>query len=806
MTTLRNSRSLLSTCLAQIAAMLLIGSFSNLTAATFGGQVIGPDDAALEGVSVIIYTGKPKVGPAVLCPYCYVDCGKQTVTGIDGSFQFNEVSEDLTFKLLLVKDGFLSSFSKALDPLAEASSLRMERLDIEGVPASHLIKGTVVAADGVSIVGATVSVEGWQTNDGGTTWGAPDRIMLTPMAITDSKGTFVLVSKEPLRKLNLEVQARGFAVREFYDIENRKGEITLELEEGGTVTGRVLNNGNPLAGIEMSISSRDRSVQSNFNRQLISTDQDGNFTFLNLPSGLDYYLTGTQESIKHLGTLPITTVLKLENRGIHNVGDLHVQEGVSIEGKIVIKGGGAIPANTVLIVGHEQVWEGVQVRIPADGYFQVNSLNPGEFTLSLRSPGHRFTARNRSYEGLNGGQLVAKIQTSQSGLIFELENEEPDWTAQRFVSGWPAHEMPGALPLSGVEPIPDKDLAARVRIEALDRKTGGKIPGATVTPGWTFMQQNKEPAWAPHLTVSADEDAWIDVVDRTGPASLRIAHPDYLESIVSVQNIYEETLKVSLERGQSLRGIVLNPDGTPASLAHVAHVGPVNWDHEMPTMHYRELGFQDDYHGKNIFTKCNQEGRFILPASKNPFNIMVAHPNGFCSQENVPSDENVTLQLKAWGSVKGLIEKHKTESDLLVQVKAERPELKNDFHAARGVLNAAKEIWSKLTGNQTKLGKKSVPFRLHFNRSYTINEKGEFEIPSLPPGRWWIVVSKKQPVILGPGGGGMTGAFTMEPLDAQEIVIQSGKKVSVKFAPLPVDKNPSTQPGMRVRINPPPQN
>ena len=263
-------------------------------------------DKPVQDVSVFVYTGRPKEGPAVLCPYCYVDCGKQTKTDNDGVFKIESVDEALTFKLLLVKDGYLSAFSDSLDPLADSASLTLEALDMENVPNSRVLKGTIIDPQGEPIVGASVDVEGWSNSGGGTTWGPAARVMFTPLAVTDSKGRFVLIAKENVRLLNLDVNARGFAVKEFYDARIGGEEILIQLEEGGSVTGRLLHQGKPLAGKTMTISSKERSMRSNFNRQIIATDADGRFTFLNLPSGLSYNLTAKPDSISNFGMTPIT--------------------------------------------------------------------------------------------------------------------------------------------------------------------------------------------------------------------------------------------------------------------------------------------------------------------------------------------------------------------------------------------------------------------------------------------------------------------------------------------------------------------
>ena len=84
-------------------ALVLLSHPNTTQASGLEGQVVDESNQPVQDISVFIYTGKPKKGPAVLCPYCYVDFGKQTQTDQDVAFTFGSVDDALTFKLLLVK-------------------------------------------------------------------------------------------------------------------------------------------------------------------------------------------------------------------------------------------------------------------------------------------------------------------------------------------------------------------------------------------------------------------------------------------------------------------------------------------------------------------------------------------------------------------------------------------------------------------------------------------------------------------------------------------------------------------------------
>ena len=762
-----------------VGLALLLGA-PTAQATSLEGRVVDAEGSPVQDVSVFIYTGKPKEGPAVLCPYCYVDCGKQTKTDEDGTFSFDSVDDSLTFKLLLVKDAYLSAFSESLDPLGDPASLTLETLDMENVPPSRILKGQVIDPHGEPIVGATVDVEGWSNNNAGTTWGPAARVMLTPMAVTDSNGRFLLIAKEGVRSLNLDVSARGFAVREFYDMRMGGDEVKLDLEEGGSVTGRLMHESKPLAGKVMTISSESRSTRSNFNRQIIATDTDGQFTFLNLPSGLNYFLTVKSDSLRDIGTVPITRIQQLQDKNMEDVGDLIVQEGIEIQGRMEIAGGGEIPKDTILIVSHEQIWESPQISIPPDGIFHVKNLNAGQYTLHLRAKGYRFSSRNLSYESLNGGQLEATIRDSVSGLILEMEPGEMDWNLNGFVQGWPMQEMARSLPLRGVEPLAEDDLAARVKIRAKDQATGKTITSMTLTPGWAFSPGN-EPVWNPVRAIESDGSQWMEWLNRSGPAMVKVSHPDYLETSLNVQNVFDETLEVSLTQGNPLSGIILSPDGNPLPNAQIAHVHPVKWEHEMPSLHYNEIKFHPSNRGHQIIVATNEKGQFTVPASKHPFDLMVVHETGFYARQGIAPTDLLEIRLEDWGSIRGTIPGYKESSDFILQLKPERPSLKNDFKVAKGIVDAAKDAVSRLIHGKPASQMKQIPFCLYFNRSYQIDEKGHFDIPNVPPGLWWVVLSEKKPFT---GPGSSPGMFTSTPVEAMEVQVESGKRASARLPSL----------------------
>ena len=62
--------------------------------------------------TVFIYTAKPRVGLGIMCPGCYVDCGKKATTDAEGKFLIAKLDPELLFRVLVVAEGFGRSLPK----------------------------------------------------------------------------------------------------------------------------------------------------------------------------------------------------------------------------------------------------------------------------------------------------------------------------------------------------------------------------------------------------------------------------------------------------------------------------------------------------------------------------------------------------------------------------------------------------------------------------------------------------------------------------------------------------------------------
>jgi len=112
-----------------LIATLILTATSSFPAdrITVTGKVTDKLGKPLEDAMVMVYAGGVKKGYSTYCPTCYVDCGKRTVTDRTGSFTIKSLNPDVLFDLLVIRDGYVATFVKRVDPSRGQIALQFER-------------------------------------------------------------------------------------------------------------------------------------------------------------------------------------------------------------------------------------------------------------------------------------------------------------------------------------------------------------------------------------------------------------------------------------------------------------------------------------------------------------------------------------------------------------------------------------------------------------------------------------------------------------------------------------------------------
>lgn len=387
--------------LASLAASLSISLAADRV--TLTGKVTDSSGKPLEDATVMIYHAGVKHGFSTFCPSCYADCGKRAVTGSDGSFTVPKLDPDLRFELLVVHDGYTPKFVKKIDPSrgpAQTAALA-PRSKVDDP--SRIALGRVVDSHGRPVRDAVVFPEGVATTMEGegpiSMYGTIPG--LEPVAVTNPNGEFELAYSQTASGILVRVEARGMAPKVIAVPTGAERKI-ISVSDGAVIRGRLMDHGKPVAGVEVGLFPQhaagfgaDLKIDGDpYQEVRIGTEEDGSFVIPNVPAPVEWYVYGKMESIAARGaTPPVECATKSDQEEV-NAGDIQVQPGHSVRGKVGLSDGAAVADGMRITVNATKGFDSQTVLIGHDGTFEFTGLATGEYEI--------FTSV-RGYE-LSGGQ------------------------------------------------------------------------------------------------------------------------------------------------------------------------------------------------------------------------------------------------------------------------------------------------------------------------------------------------------------------------------------------------------------------
>ena len=358
--------------------------------ATINGTVVGEAGQPAKDATVFVYSAHLKKGYAIVCPTCWVDCGRRADTNVQGQFTITGLNPNLKFRLLVLKEGFTATAKGGVDPAQ--GPLQPIKLIPRAASSdeSKIVHGRVTDATGNPIAGALVeSVGAFQS--GVTSFGTVEWI--DPLAVTNASGDFEIVSTKPVEKIMLRVSTRALAPKL---VTEPPGPATnsIVLTEGATILGRLVEpNGTPIAHTELVMVSHDRSNGERFSEVRVGTDQDGSFVFTNVPARRVWGIYPTSDSLQGrnltAGPYWYETIF---DRQVVNVGKITLRRGFSVSGRIDLPDRKDIPASMHVSMCSEWDVNSRLSDIASDGTFEFRTLAPGIYSLQVGITGYTPTA------------------------------------------------------------------------------------------------------------------------------------------------------------------------------------------------------------------------------------------------------------------------------------------------------------------------------------------------------------------------------------------------------------------------------
>lgn len=374
------------------------------------------------GATVMIFHAYPIEGVAYYCPSCYLDCGRRTRTDEQGAWTIEGLDDTLKFQLLVVAKGYLAARTVAINP-AKGMPVEVSLIprDPDALPPDRVVRGRVLDAAGEPIEGALVVPEMVMTANGGC-GGLCDG--LDPLDVTGEDGRFALTYKEPLVGMNLSVSARGFARTCFMSRPPGAQTHELRVGEGASIAGRLVRDGAPVPGVEVTLVADQSAGRVCFERQQVATDEKGGFAFANVLPGQRYVLTASTQQLGEGCTPPKVIGVERDGQSVE-AGDLAVVRGVRVSGRVLPPEGGRIPNGAKLSLSVANAWDSLTVDLGEDGVFEFGEAAPGELSISLHAPGVFVSHRNPSADRLNVNMLVGRIEADLRGLLIATTTQRP---------------------------------------------------------------------------------------------------------------------------------------------------------------------------------------------------------------------------------------------------------------------------------------------------------------------------------------------------------------------------------------------
>lgn len=389
------------------------------------GVLKGADGKPIASANVWVYTADVKKGTNPLCPSCYTDCSKKAVTDQEGRFTLSSLDSELKFTILVQGDGYKPMLVSEVDPVKGTMEAKLEIHDWKELDPKRVLRGRVVDSAGAPVVGAELTPLYFDT----TSVSRSAEGVFEPVAVSDSKGQFVIAAKDPILFVVLNVKARGLAPVCTEMLRQDRAEHEIRLGPGVV----VMDDGEPVKNASMGLVSTNRSAGNYFTNLEITANENGEFRFDNVPPNTDYTVYTLMDKAQEKGAAALIQVRTGADDGILDAGSMEMVPSHRISGRVVLEDGSPTPAGVRVLISRSEAWDHQYAKVDKDGTFSFKGLPSEEYNLSVSVPGYRLSPKNGSF-WLSSDSLYGRVDRSVEGLVVLLEkgkrNERSSETIQ----------------------------------------------------------------------------------------------------------------------------------------------------------------------------------------------------------------------------------------------------------------------------------------------------------------------------------------------------------------------------------------
>jgi hypothetical protein len=351
------------------------------------GIVTDSEDKPLVGVRIDISEAAPRIGRGIFCPSAYADCSKWVTTDKQGKFTFEQLDEALKFRLLAAFPGYETKHTKLIVPSATAVEIKLVTQP-KYIDPARIVSGVVTDGKGQPVAGALVEPHGAKSKTK-RWWG---QVKGVNSAVTDAAGHFAMTVPDDMLALDVRIHGHGFCgIQVDQTLPGEAAKIAVQ--PGARVTGKLVHEGQPVAGMSVAVVQVDRGVSNGIFIAAVGdvTNKDGSFEFRHLPGSQQYCIYSvvgdakrgtnerTNERTSERASERILAAKKFNmpaSGETRDLGTLAVAAPVSIRGRVERIDGKPLPENLKLSLGREPAWDLVAVPVAEDGSFAAEGLPP----------------------------------------------------------------------------------------------------------------------------------------------------------------------------------------------------------------------------------------------------------------------------------------------------------------------------------------------------------------------------------------------------------------------------------------------
>jgi uncharacterized GH25 family protein len=632
------------------------------------GRVTDEQGQPVAGAMVRVLSVKTIDTTDPLTPADSTVVGQEAQTDANGRYRLEKLSERLLYRLMVVSPKSQPVMFDGADPLAGPSDVRL--LAGSGATAGEfMVQARLVGQDDKPVVGASIKPDGVGTGPS-TSWGGnhgfPSEV------VTGLNGEFIMARDERFTRLSVNIKAAGLAPAKIW-LPISNGVQTIKLGVGAVLTGRITKDGQPMADAEVGVAGVDRSSEVFAGHFEVKTDAEGRFKFEHLPPQTDWWVYGVMRSMHRDGSVPPRRVTSGEHGSSSDVGELKVQPGITLAGKIQTADGQPLPSGLRLTISLNNAWDNQSVRIERNGAFQVTGLHTGLVEVYLSAREWSLTGENRSLDDWNPWRLTGLLQQDKRDLLMIVEKKDRNYNSWYGGNGsLPEVDRASNRPLSGAEPSgpPPIHLAGSV----VDDQSGKPIPSVRIIPGRKppstspinigggLIQSlldaarprpvpwNERPFWEMsraqdyldgHFSIATRRLTSLPILRVEAPGYDVLDTPPYAES--------DTNIVLRLKKGFGPKGILLGPDGRPA--AGVTMV--FGAEHEQFSLNADTS--LTTYDGNRSTQTTKPDGSFAFASKANGKKVFAASEAGWAgvSLKSWPADGRI--RLLSWGKANGAL-------------------------------------------------------------------------------------------------------------------------------------------------------